>query len=406
MLRDLFSMPVPGFVLLFVSVVLMMFMKYADCVAYFFFLFPFTCGIPGYTILGAYIVLLIKSKYYTLSQFIPVAIVTGLEIINEGMNATDARISGMVSFLTFVAVFFYFLNDKHWIRYDVAKVIKYYIGGVVVTFVIIYYNMINFYGLPYLLSGMVRNGAMGIEGNDTSEMMGHIAMNANTIAYIAVCAFTSLVVMLPLIQKKIFAMVLCLIILLGGMLSFSRTYIMCLALFLALYFLLSSGKNKIWFVLVSGAVYIAVLYFAFTYYDAMFSVFSNRTGDATFATAGGRTLLFEEYQEKWLSDLSYILFGCGAIDYYPLLHCHNAMHSGLQQIWVCLGITGLTLFIWQIGAYLRKNVQKKHLIYCLPFILTTLFDQSVQFLNPYPLMLPILVSLMVIKVPKQFYISR
>lgn len=376
-------------------------LKYSDCVPYFFFLFPFTCGIPGYSILGAFLVLLCKSKRYTSSQFLPFLVVTILEFMSEGLTADGARISGMISFLTFTAVFFYFLNDRLSNNYDITKAVKCYIWGTVACIVIIYYNMISFYGLPYLLSGVARSGALGIEGNDTSEMKGHIAMNANTIAYIAVCAFTSVIVMLPQMRKRTFAFICVSIIFLGGVLSFSRAYIICIALFGALYFLCSSGKGKVWFTLAVGVVCIAVLFFATAYYDAIFSVFSNRAGEASFATAGGRTLLFSEYQEKWSSNMFYVLFGCGVVDYYPLLKCHNAMHSGLQQIWVCLGVAGLTLFVYQIGAYLYRNIQRKHLIYCLPFLLTTIFDQSVQFLNPYPLMLPILVSLLVIKVPKQ-----
>lgn len=404
--RDILSISVPGAVLLLLIVALMMCLRYQDCVGYFFFLFPFTCGIPGYTVLGAFIILLYKSKHYTKLQFIPLAIVAFLEIIDEGLTADSARISGMVSFLTFVAVFFYFLNDKQQNEYNIAIVIKYYVVGVIVTFVIVYYNMIHFYGVPYLLSGMARSGALGVENNDTSEMMGHIAMNANTIAYIAICSITSLVVMMPQIKSKILPLTMIAILVIGGVLSFSRTYIACLVLFFMLYFFLSGSKGKLRFVMIAGIVSIAILYFASSYYDAIFSVFSNRANETNIATAGGRTLLFAEYQQKWLANPFYILFGCGVVDYYPLLHCHNAMHSGIQQIWVCLGLSGLFLFVVQIGRFLYRNVNKKHIIYCLPFILTAIFDQSVQFLNPYPLMLPILVSLMVIKLPRQLKYSR
>lgn len=400
-LRDIVSVSIPDVALLAISCGIMIYLPYFELVPFVFFLFPFTCGIPGYVMLAAYFILFIKARHLSAVQIIPVIIIGILELLNEVIGADFATLSGVMSFLSFTAIFFFFLNDKARPNYDIKKSIFYFGIGTLVTFGVIFFNMLREYGLDYLLTGMARSGALGVEGNNVDIMRGHLAMNANTIAYYAICCVSCLIVLFKS-YKHIPTLCIITIIALCGFLTLSRTYILCLGLIGVFYILTASNKMRIGFTFTLTLLFVALSFFAEEYVEQLIDTFVGRSQGSNFATAGGRTILFDEYNEVWLKSLWYIFFGCGVVNYYPLLHCSNAMHSGLQQIWVCLGLTGLLLFVQQICTFLKKYFTLKKAIYILPFLVTLIFDQSIQFLNPYPLMLPIMVSLIVCKATKAF----
>jgi len=394
--RDIVGISIPNAALLAISCGIMIILRYREFVPFLFFLFPFTCGIPGYMMLAAYIILLIKARHISACQIIPVAIIGFLELINEAIGADFPILSGVFSFMSFTAVFFYFLNDKVKPQYNIKQSIFYFGVGTLVTFGVIFFNMLREYDVTYLLAGMARSGALGVEGNDVSIMKGHLAMNANTIAYYAICSVSCLLVLFKS-YKPIPTLCIIIAITLCGFLTISRTYILCLALIGVFYMLSASNKMRIRFSITLILIFIALLFFAGDYIERFQETVIGRTKDSTIATAGGRTVLFDEYNAAWIRSVWYIFLGCGVINYYPLLHCSNAMHMGLQQVWVCLGITGLVLFIQQIGYFINKYFTLKNFLSLMPFVVTLLFDQSIQFLNPYPLMLPIMVSLLVCK---------
>lgn len=396
-LRDLVGVPVPDAALLAIASGIMLVLPYTELVPFLFFLFPFTCGIPGYVMLAAYIILLLKHKHLSAGQIFPVIIVGILEFFDELIGADFATVSGVLSFMSFTALFFFFLNDAKKTKYDIKLAILYFCLGTIVTFGVIFINMLREYGINILLAGMARAGALGIEGNDTSIMQGHLAMNSNTVAYYAICSISCLAVLFNSYRR---IPILCLItaITLCGFFSISRTYILCLALIIVFYLLTASNKMRIGFLVTLMLLFVTLSFFAGEYIELFEETLIGRTEESTFDSAGGRTILFEYYNDEWLKSIWYVFFGCGVVNYFPLLGVHNAMHSGLQQIWVCLGITGFILFAQQTIAFIAKYSKSNKLIFLTPFFVTFAFDQSIQFLNPYPLMLPIVVSLLVWKV--------
>jgi len=366
-------------------------------ITFLFFLFPLTNGIPGYTMLVALILLIIKGRKYSLWQFLPLFIIFLLELYSELIGADMETISGILSFLSFSALFFYFLNDKVLKQKEIPIWILFFSIGTIFAFIVIFYNVCNSFEITEIFSGKVRGGALGVEDSRIELATNHLVMNANTIAYYAICSVACLQTLLKFYRHKPFVIALIIVILACGTLSFSRTLVLCLAIFFLLYTLLSSRGLNIKYILFVGLIFVSVTYFAESFTDSIYNVFIERSKEKSFASAGGRTILFDEYNGKWFANIEYIFFGCGVVSARETLHGSNAIHSGLQQIWVCLGIIGFLLFIQQLTAYILRYRRRNRWLYILPFLITMLFDQSVQFLNPYPLMLPIVVSLLVWK---------
>lgn len=394
-LRDIAGIEFFDKLVIVASIVSMMCLKYENVVYFTFFIFPIMCGVPGYLITFAYIILVFKGPKLRSSQIVPLIIVALLEIVNESFRGIEGLYMGMLSFLSFTAVFFYFLNERERMC-SVKKCLTYYGLGTVFTFVVIYSNMFIEYGLDAILSGMLRDGALGAVDNDMAKMRGHLAMNANTIAYLSISVITIFSVLL--IQNNMTNKIKCfyasiiIVCLVAGLLSFSRTFIYVLALFIALLILFTKGKQKIQIVGGLLVLSVVVVLFCSDILLNMYDTFLGRMEDSNMATAGGRTVLFQLYNKAWLGDDFYMIFGAGVVSYRDTLHVFNAIHNGLQQIWVCLGIIGFFTYILRVSIYLYRCYCEKIILY-LPFFATLLIDQSIQFLSPYPLVLILLATL-------------
>lgn len=193
-IRDIIGVNVSDFVLTGICALSMMTLKYEKMVYYIFFLFPIMCGAPGYIITIAYLLLVLKGPKLKSKQIVPLIIVALLEVVNESFNNTEGLYTGILSFLSFTAIFFYFLDERESL-FSVRKCLIYYGLGATLTFIVIYSNMFIEYGLDAILSGMLRSGALGVADNDVTKMQGHLAMNANTIAYLSVSVVTIFYVM-------------------------------------------------------------------------------------------------------------------------------------------------------------------------------------------------------------------
>lgn len=395
-IRDIIGVNISDFLLTGICALSMIVLKYEKMVYYIFFLFPIMCGVPGYIITIAYLLLVLKGPKLKSKQIVPLIIVALLEVVNESFNNTEGLYTGMLSFLSFTAIFFYFLDERENL-FSVRKSLMYYGLGTTLTFIVIYCNMFIEYGLDAILTGMLRSGALGVVDNDVTKMQGHLAMNANTIAYLSVSVVTIFSVMLSKYicghRTKLLYITIIIVSLVAGLLSFSRTYIGVIFIFAIMFISLTKGRRKIVIIEVLTLLSIVVVVFCSDILLNMYDTFLGRMEDSNMDTAGGRTVLFQLYNKAWLGDISYIIFGAGVVSYWKTLHVYNAIHNGLQQIWVCLGIIGFLTYIVRISTYLYRCYIKKNVIIYLPFFATLLIDQSIQFLAPYPLVLILLATL-------------
>ena len=400
-IRDIVGLGIPDMVVTAVFVISMAVLRYEEMVYLIFFIFPIMCGAPGYIISIAYILLLIKGPRLTARQFVPLLIVTVLEVINELLRNLPGLYTGMLSFLAFTAVFFYFLDERS-TQYSVEKCLIAYGLGATFVFIVIYANMFLQYGAESMLSGMFRSGALGVVDNDMEKMRGHIALNANTIAYMATSVVSIFSVMSIMLKeapnKKLFYVIITCICLAAGVFSFSRTYVAVMLLLVFFLLFETRGKKKIKLAFLLLLICAVALYLFKDTLNSVFDVFEGRMEEDNIATGGGRTILFSLYNKAWEDNLFYVLFGVGTVSYREVLQVYNAMHSGLQQIWVCLGIIGFLLYAIRLVGYLKRVYTPKSSILYAPFIVTFIFDQSIQFLNPYPFVLILLATLQLPKI--------
>lgn len=398
-LRDILMFPISDVGLLGYNLFVMLVLSHQDLMKYVWFCFPLTCGIPGYIMTLSFVLLIIKKRdVLNIKQLLPILIITLLVVFNWCFYGEFKKWPNLLSFLSFIAIFFYFLqiNNKY-IRKHCLELIKVYTLGVSFTLSVVIYNMITQYGLDAILTGTLRSGALGVMDNDASAMQGHLAVNANTMAYYAISAFSSLLVIVKTHKNmsKIWNFIMVLVLVLG-LCSFSRTYIGCIVLILLCYFLLSNFNSKLKFLISSVLLCTLVVIVFPNIFHTLLDSFMGRFDEDNFATAGGRTVIFSRYNELWLSNIFYVIFGVGVWGEVDIWH----MHSGFQQLYVSLGIVGILVYFISYVSYFRNNMTSSFIL-LLPFFVTFIFNQSIQFLAPYSLMLPYIPTLYVVKLVKK-----
>lgn len=389
-IRDVMEIGIPNITFAVVVCMAALILKLDSFKIFLFFLFPFTCGIPGYTMLVSIIALLFKSLGKTKIrsiQIIPIVFIALLELFNNMIHIGDIDISAYASFISFIAVFFFILFDKSNYNQSRECVTAFVLGTVFVT-VVIYYKMITVFGLDMILMGHLR-GAMG---DITEEGTGKLITNGNNMAYLSIILVSILLIGAKKLKLPVILYyALLLFSVLIGMGSFSRTWMLLIALITVIYLIYQRSFKALF----SLSLVLGAIVFLFPYIlDAFTNVMTDRMTTENVETAGGRTVIFNHYNEIWSQNILYVLFGVSVTSYYKVLHYSHAMHNTLQQIYVCTGIMGLLLYSYCFLKFFKgKYKGKKTLVNYLPFFAGTMFLMSIQFLRPYFLMLPMIPAL-------------
>lgn len=400
-MRDILGFGVSGVMIVGIMSLFMILLPYTQLVYLLFFILPLTCGIPGYVMLVSIVLLVLKSKHITAAQIIPALLIAISEILHVTFYDFNADFRGVLSYLSFISVFFFLLfeQDKTVMR---QVCIKYFCFGAVFTLAVIYAGLMLENGFAEVIAGNLRSGfAMGIE--EVEEMKNRLVLNANSIAYYSIVSLACLLLGRRKLQLGFLSYVSMLVIAIaGGILSFSRTWLLLVAVVFVLFIIANKPSNK--FVL--GAAIAAIVGLVIVSDSAFFAPIvenmTSRIGNDDIATAGGRFIIFERYNDFWLSEMKYVLFGTGAVYYKEVAGQFMSIHNGIQQIYVCYGLCGILLYIGVIVGFLRRNKHiKLSLLFCLPIIACFLFNQSIQFLNPYYLMLPFIPAAYALRIEKR-----
>lgn len=400
-MRDILGFGVSGVMIVGIMSLFMVLLPYTQLVYLLFFILPLTCGIPGYVMLVSIVLLVLKSKHITAAQIIPALLIAISEILHVTFYDFNADFRGVLSYLSFISVFFFLLfeQDKTVMR---QVCIKYFCFGAVFTLAVIYAGLMLENGFAEVIAGNLRSGfAMGIE--EVEEMKNRLVLNANSIAYYSIVSLACLLLGRRKLQLGFLSYVSMLVIAIaGGILSFSRTWLLLVAVVFVLFIIANKPSNK--FVL--GAAIAAIVGLVIVSDSAFFAPIvenmTSRIGNDDIATAGGRFIIFERYNDFWLSEMKYVLFGTGAVYYKEVAGQFMSIHNGIQQIYVCYGLCGILLYIGVIVGFLRRNKHiKLSLLFCLPIIACFLFNQSIQFLNPYYLMLPFIPAAYALRIEKR-----
>jgi hypothetical protein len=177
------------------------------------------------------------------------------------------------------------------------------------------------------------------------------------------------------------------ILLFIGLLTVSRSFALCFAGMIILYFVVQEGSTKkkvIRFITI--VLFFIILFLIIN--AAMPQVFKNLTerfsaDDVT----GGRNDLFAFYNTHIFSDWKYLLFGVGMQNYGDKVnHIHNTnmnvSHNGYQETVVIWGVVGLALMVYLVYTLIKrvnKYSTKRRLVKYIPLVVQMVYIISGQF---------------------------
>lgn len=376
-----------------------------DCkriVALIAFTIPMSYGLPNnYLIVLSCLFLLYKQRDSLNCSLLlfPLAL-SLLEVISVSWYQTIDIISEIAYMSTLLLLVLVVVEKTT----DAVLFLQMYLMGVAVAIGIVICSTASVYGFPETLSGAIRIGGDTddvLSGRNTGII--HLRFNANEIGYHSLVAISCALVLFHQSNANRIHLLICSVVcILGGFLSVSRTWMMFTACLIIMQLLISFGKQGH---LGRGFVLVAVLsFFAIGILNQnpeLLNSITNRFELANFATAGGRAPLLKAYNNFFINAPLWRQFiGVGVVGYKEICGLWNSMHNGFQQVLVCLGFLGSTVFISYLLYLYKLSVkgQTPSFMNYLPLIACMAFIQSIQLLNPWPLMLPLLCCFMALRV--------
>lgn len=364
------------------------------------FLFPLSCGIPSNFIYPLLIcILFIKDPQKSINKVALFIVIFLMEISHYGFYTFETRVAEVVGYASFLFLLFYIIADNSK-DLDYGRCITIFCIGTAVLLLGIIINNTLLMNQLDPINGVVRLGENNELGNfDETRMM--LTANANTIGYYSIAAISCLLV-LQYYKKinSILFLILFAVSFYGGVLSVSRTWAI-LMIFSVIVYLRFMKHNIVKSLLLIGVLSIGVVVFL-SQNELILEFFTQRfTEDSTnLSTAGGRTIIFKSYNDYLADNPFSLLWGEGAVYYKEASGIASATHNALQQIIVSYGLVGLCIFICAFIRSTKKYFSKKELMAILPLCMMVLFVQTIQILNPYFLMAPIIVAFYALKMGK------
>ena len=313
-----------------------------------------------------------------------------------------ATLNKVIGYISVVSVFFWALYEKK--HGDYRRHLSLYIFGVFALSIFAFITAAQSFSgnwISAFFMGGLRLG--GTANSDFSET--DVSLNANTLAYFSIVAVACYLSMRKntkdcSISKKTFEFVEFTLILIMGMLTVSRSWLLVLAGIIALFVFgkLKDEKNLNKTIpIIFGIILISLVFIKLGFMEAFIVRFQTESVD----TAGGRTDLIKHYFSLFFSNLRYMILGTGVTDYTLVMGTVTSMHNGTQQILICLGLPFAALFFTAlfIPIYRAQSTGRKTIQLWLPFIAVVLFVQTIQFLNPNTFMLSYIIGLYALRMP-------
>lgn len=361
------------------------------------FFIPVNSGITAIYIFG-YAALILVYKYGNMQK--KMLIVFLLLAIHELVMSLFVLQFSLFPFLTYFVVlfiFFYAINSKEAIDYKSCCFA--YIAGAVLLMVSVFSTSIQAHGISIIFEGSVRIGYY--EGYENITGVALITDNANNIAYYSLIA---IILALLLIKNvgKFGSLILILTALVNIFIAFftqSRTWLFMLIVgfVLVLLFAYKGVRKIILFVcaFAMGAVILSVL----AEQTDVIEAFSDRLM-GTDIQDNDRLDLMAIALDYLMENPLRMLTGAGVVNYKATAGMEMAVHNGALQVLVCYGLICVPLFLIMLLNPI-VNFERHYKLkfqYLIPVIMVLTFTQTIQFLNPYFLMLPYMVAIFYMKI--------
>lgn len=397
LIRDLGIVTVSRAFFVVLTLLISVILPYKALRSFSFFYMVGGAGVYGGALATIVVALLIKSGRKNVYQFVFALIILLLELIHFSTYTFKADFNQYLVFGIFISFFFFLLFDDNDNNKEIYNDLRYYIIGTAVALFIIVLHSVLLFGVADTLLGNTRLGG-GFEGEDVSE--GMTELNANFMAYYSVAAIALLLFTKNLFNKNWLKYLLLAILVLGGIMSSSRTWLLVMALAVIIHFIVGQRRTKFEILVV---VFLLVV-FALKYTnisDAFIDRFEDRFEEENIGTAGKRTEIFAEYNQYLEEHPEKLAFGTGCMYYRKVCNIAYSTHNGSQQLLVCCGLFGILLFICCGMVYYRRYCKKSKkaigFMAFVPFFICVIFLQSIQFISPPSLMLPLVAAVLPLK---------
>ena len=312
------------------------------------------------------------------------------------INYSVASINKVIGYISVICVFFWALYEKK--HGDYKKHLNLYIFGVFVLSILVFITTIRSYSgnwISAFLNGGLRLGGTASSNFDETD----VSLNANTLAYfsiVAIACYLSLNTGKQTARSsaKTFQIIELSVIVIMGMLTVSRSWLLILVVVIGGFILSKFGNEKN----LNKTIPILIVLFILTILflnSGFMKAFALRFQGESVNTAGGRTELIKQYFALFFANAKYMILGTGVTDYTIVMGTSTSMHNAIQQILICLGLPlAAVFFVAIVIPFLKaQRKQRAKLQMWLPFIAVVLFVQTIQFLNPGTFMLPYLMGL-------------
>lgn len=387
-IRDIADIGINQFIILALMLIPLAVLSYSQVIYYACFICVIIKGINSFILLPVLFLLLNNCPKKKTIQFLPAIILLIIELLD---SLKYIEIKDYILYSLYMLTFFFLMFEKS-NRIDFHKCLKYICYGLLLT---LFITSVRVLKDPFALlaEGTAEyRGAMGfVEGQDVST---HFVLNANELAYYSVFLVSLLALGYKKLQINRNIFIVAIIVSIGsGLLSQSRTWIIISAFVFITCILVSKLKRKISLAVISLIFCATAIYLFDEYIVNAFNNITDRFTKDNIETAGNRTVLFEEYNDFLLDNPEYLFYGTGALYYKEFAKVSNSTHNATQQIILCYGLLGFIIYIY-VSVYFLRNyrARKLKIIDYIPLFATIAFVQSIQFLNPYHLMLPVALS--------------
>ena len=391
--RDVLDITINKNIFIMVGLGFSIIVKYDNLIPIIMFTLPLLFGLPGNYFLPIWCVLVAwhQTKYKTIhrSAMLFVLLVSIWEFLIYLSYPFQIQIANYIGYVSSLLLLCLLSTEKSF-RNHSNSIIAFLIGCCVLL-VCIYLIYIKDPTLM-IIDGGSRMGGVSY----TEEGVMSLKANANSIGLISAIAISISLTLFYYKKLHIFPFILIIAsCFYCGLFAVSRTWVIMVLLCFVLYFFFQKENKKVGYAMFFACILGVVYYLRQN--DAILQVFMDRFTDDNLETGGGRTTLFQEYNDFLLNNPFNLLFGTSALLYKEVTGQFQSTHNGLQQVWLSYGIIGFCIFMFAYVSQIKAYYTKGQYMACMPMLITFLFLQTLQVLNPYYGLYPIIASFLVMR---------
>ncbi len=369
-LRDFVGTSVPLIIFLLLSFIVAAFADKTEIVAFCFCFIPILNAFQSkYALLicmGVYIARFVRIKSVAF-YMIPIAFLLFWEI----MHGFTSDLSIIEVFRLFAELFFCcFVISLSPEAVDFKKIVRSMSFMAVCAYCILLLSQLRQfdYQMSALFSGVFR---LGYAVDETKMSVG---FNPNYLAYICLCCIEGLAFLVYKKQSNLFDIICLGALGIFGLLTMSRKFIVCVAVWLVLFLLSYRKKFKIFLVVL--LVLFAVLFVLQTFFPTAAQALLLRFTEEELT--GGRTDIMSFFNQQLSEDMGLLFFGVGLQNFgLKITEMYNTTvpHNGFQELLVVWGIPGFIAFFAFLFMFLSQAKKRNphiKLINYTPFLVMLL----------------------------------